>query len=920
LQIILGIYSVIFAKCIFNRFLRAYRVILRQFLIIWTRSFYRSFSIQNIMEVELDLPKKELFIGSYTKVNVIIDPASGRPIEDLDFILPDGPQAGFVSLSRDGNFNPDKPDVMLCVGFMPGRYILQAWSKQTNSVMAEIEFIITDKWEDDVEGPSQWFSGISELSTMGPTWGGGLPGSPQNINVKPALGTRRIAILLVDTNSQRYTDDAPTLQGIRDQWLNETFRGVNMGGVVRSCDHFYREVSYKKFGVTAEVFGPFHLDGGWDEYFAANRAPKANFFQACVSAGIGRVNYNDFQTILCVSQSVNPTDPTDPETRKYSWPIASTVPNRFITGFDSETFQYLFVDLAVITMPNEWPAIDGRLIHQTLSHELAHNLGLGDLYSPLVKMGAIKFRNPGDWDIMDNESTLPHFSIANRMTLGWIEETLIEPFNFHTGKRVDKPITLYPIEQDKPTPPNDWKAGIEIRIADGKNYYFEYRNGQSVHLGDRNLPNNNRVLGTDVEDPGTAPSERPHILLLRDDEDNDGSVLDIGNDYTESDEGIPFAITVDNIDGNKAELHVQYNAGNIPDPSIRPWPAGPDRQWQSPDIEVRNIRNAFVKDFFNVPWEGNDNWVYAMVKNGGDIDAPKVRVDFFVRTFSFGSFGPRLSLGSDVRDIPAGGTVEFSAPLPPESWKPARQDHYCVEVEIPLYKTPGSLPAYEVNVHNNFSRSNYTYLISRTGSPGSREAVAIEVVNPFSKATRVFIGGGHTNPLYRTFIEHTSLTLEPGERKKIVAMFEFSGDKSVEHVPAWEDYISIPNNVGLTETIEDPRHPQPHTAELLGGVQVKVATGRSTEFIRFDNNQTEFRGLVVTRNDNNPVPGDKVILIISLAAGKREYTTLELSNGEFSAQIRSDWRSVMAYYLPISGYADCYSKRIYNEDIFRLPS
>ena len=42
------------------------------------------------MEVELILPKKELFIGSYIKVNVVIDPASGRPIEYLEFILPDG--------------------------------------------------------------------------------------------------------------------------------------------------------------------------------------------------------------------------------------------------------------------------------------------------------------------------------------------------------------------------------------------------------------------------------------------------------------------------------------------------------------------------------------------------------------------------------------------------------------------------------------------------------------------------------------------------------------------------------------------------------------------------------------------------------------------------------------------------------------
>jgi hypothetical protein len=76
------------------------------------------------MEVELKLPKKKLFIGSYIKVSVIIDPSSGRPIEDLDFVIPDGPQAGIISLSRDANFNPDKPEVTLCVGYQKGkRYI-----------------------------------------------------------------------------------------------------------------------------------------------------------------------------------------------------------------------------------------------------------------------------------------------------------------------------------------------------------------------------------------------------------------------------------------------------------------------------------------------------------------------------------------------------------------------------------------------------------------------------------------------------------------------------------------------------------------------------------------------------------------------------------------------------------------------------
>lgn len=863
------------------------------------------------MEVELQLPKKEIFIGSYTKVKVIIDPASGRPLEDLDFVLPDGPQAGFISLSRDADFNSDNPEVMLCAGYKPGNYILQAWSKQSSSVMAETEFIITEIWEDNVTGPSIWFTGISELISMGATWGGGSDG-PQNMNAKPAKGIRRIAILLIDTLSQRYTNNAVTLQGFRNRWADETSNGVTTVGITRSAAHYYREVSYNSFDLSAQVFGPFSLTETWDKYFNADGSPKSGFYQACVSAGIGSINYNNFDTIICVSQSVNPTDP---KTRKSAWPYGTIGPGKFKTGYDPVKKIYLERDLGAISMPNEWHEIDGREIHQTLSHEIGHNLGLADLYKPEVKMGATRLRNVGGWDIMGKSGPLPHFSIVNRMIFGWLDASSIRPFNFQRELRVDKRVSLHPIEQG--TPPAGRYSGIEIRIADGKNYYFEYRNGQPAHIGDRNLPTNNRVVGTDAEDPGKAPTERPHVMLLRDDEDDDGSVLEKGKDYKETDGGVPFQVLVEDIDGSKADLLVRYNASSRPDPSIRPWPAAiPGREWQSPDIEVSNIRNRFTgapKELFNVPWEGNLNWVHAKVKNSGDLNAPKVRVNFSVRDFSVNPGGPLTSLGSDVQDIPAGETVEFTAP---DTWKPPRKAHYCIEVDIPFYRTPGSSPADETNIRNNFAQSNYDSLISRTDSPGSREAITIDVINPYDKPTRVFLRGGHTNPLYRTYLEHTSFALEPNEKKTVIAMFEYTGDEVAELVPEWQNYIMVPNNAAITAFIEDPRDRPPHTAELVGGVQIQVTHGRSTQFLKFNNDQMQIYGLVVTRNDNNPVPGDKVILIISLPNGKIDYMVLELSNGEFSAQISSVWQSAKGYYVPINGYADCYSNRIYNEDMF----
>jgi M6 family metalloprotease-like protein len=868
-------------------------------------------------EVELKLPHLRLFLGSYVKVQVVIDPSSGRPLEDLVFIIPAGPQAGIISLSRDADFNPERPDIMLCVGYKPGRYVLQAISRQSSSVVAETQFFVTDIWEDDRIGPSEWISGISELYTIGSTWGGGSPG-PQNINVKPAKGTRRLAILLVETKSQLFTTDAPTLQTFRDRWMNEAVNGVTTGGVTRSAAHYYREVSYwdsaskTSLDLSAQVFGPVRLSGKWDDYFFPGGQPKAGFYKACVSAGDTLINFinpsdgsKNFDTLVCVSQSVNPTDP---KTRKRAWPYADSVNSPTKGGP---------LNIATISMPNEWLQIESREIHATLSHELGHNLGLDDLYKPKVEMTPSKNRNPTGYDLMDDDTGIPHFSIVNRMIFGWILPTQIMPFDFKKKGKTNEYVTLHPIE-NRNLPPR-LHYGIEIRIADGWNYYFEYRKGQSDQIGDRNLPNDNRVIGTEARAPETAPYERPPILFLGDDEDNDGSVLGNGKDYKETDStdgtgGVPFSVTVSGIDGNKAIVHIQYASSGRPDPSIRNYPGVlPGQEWQSPDIEVSNLRNGFNKDWFNVPWEGHDNTVIATIKNSGDLYAPKVRVNFYVCEFNAeGKSASRSFIGYDENDIAAGATFPFSC-----NWRPPRKGHFCVQVDIPTYRIPGSSPVEEIDPRNNFAMSNYTQMISRESSPASREMTAVEVINPFKQPTRVFIRVQQTNPLYRTFIEHTSLMLEPGEKRKVAVMFEFANDTSGGPDVNKDQYIKVPNNVGITAFIEDPRFKPPHTAEPLGGAQVKVLTGRSTNFNNFDNNQVYFHGEVVTSNDNVPVPDGKVILTISLGNGKTEEMGLDLSSGKFSAQISHDWQSVRAYYVPIAGYADCNSKRIYNENIFR---
>ena len=129
---------------------------------------------------------------------------------------------------------------------------------------------------------------------------------------------------------------------------------------------------------------------------------------------------------------------------------------------------------------------------------------------------------------------------------------------------------------------------------------------------------------------------------------------------------VEFRVDASGITGSKADLRVRYGTNGRPDPSIRPWPASPTRQWQSPDIEVRNAKNQADASWRNVPWVGNPNTVVATVKNGGTVLAPSVQVDFRVKNLNIGG-APEVFLGTQSQDIPAGQTRDFTTTWVPPS-------------------------------------------------------------------------------------------------------------------------------------------------------------------------------------------------------------------------------------------------------------
>ena len=289
------------------------------------------------------------------------------------------------------------------------------------------------------------------------------------------------------------------------------------------------------------------------------------------------------------------------------------------------------------------------------------------------------------------------------------------------------------------------------------------------------------------------------MLLLPADGDDDGAVLGNGGFYREIDASpfpTEFRADVSGINGSKADLRVRYGANGRPDPSIRPWPASPSRPWQSPDIEVRNAHNAADPAWRNVPWVGNPNTVVAKVRNRGNVLAPGVRVNFYVKNYNIGG-APEAFLGSDVHDVAAGATVEFTT-----TWVPPSTGHYCVVVRIPLYVVPTAPTVVEMTELNNVAQSNYDRFNTATGSPSTREETTVEVGNPYPKPTRVWIIGQQTNPLYRTYVDTTWLWLEPGETRKVRVMIEYALDPRADGLPPDVPRDGIeksasPNDLGL---------------------------------------------------------------------------------------------------------------------------
>jgi hypothetical protein len=207
-------------------------------------------------------------------------------------------------------------------------------------------------------------------------------------------------------------------------------------------------------------------------------------------------------------------------------------------------------------------------------------------------------------------------------------------------------------------------------------------------------------------------------------------------------------------------------------------------------------------------------------------------------------------------------------------------------------------------------------IISATASAPSREMVYVKVHNPFSQPTRTYIQvGKNSSPLYRTYIEHTSLWLDPGETRDVKLMFEYADDKN-QGDTYLEYYIGKPNNVRVYAMTAEPKGESGQVPVMVGGVGIQVVTGRATRFDDFrpGEEHTVF-GRIVTVDNGQPVPGGKVIVSAFFESDRgetiRDVQAVVGAAGNFTAKVDTGWHSLEAYYVPLDGYADSTSSVIY---------
>jgi hypothetical protein len=800
---------------------------------------------------------------------VLFDPGTlGLAATDLELLVVEGADAGTVSAGIEAPDAAGNLRVALLAGFRTGEFTLRAYATATGDVLGSARFRVSDYWPDEDTGPPIAVTGEQVTFATG-SWGGSGGAGPQNIPPQAAAENWRVAIVLVDTRGS-----VPPAVATSAAWVDRLI------GTNTSARTYYEEISFydaaapvgTRTGTTISqsggVFGPMKIDMAWGELFDPidksqpwrGWDPKSTTWQLVagefcdwLSAQPGDPRaavLSSTDAILFVFRCAS-TGPVmvgkDTLPAEYVWPQAHGAQ----VSWNSPT-TYTEISMPIVLMPDGFPTgipADQKQFEPTpaLCHELGHTLGLDDLYNANKLFTAeVTDRIATDLDLMCSSGALPDMSLANRMRLGWIRPQWVEAVDFAANPAA-RTIALRSVETTGPSgPPPGVRTGIEVRIRDGWNYYFEHRHRIGTQVGDRNLtnvlgtpiPDGRLVLGTDVLRPSVGEPKRPSILLLAKDADGDGPVLFTpGTDYQETDTSNPgraFDFTlrylgVDPVDSEVVHVSLEHIEARRPQLQISPAPGGTD--FKSPDIDLVGPggANALVK--------GAPHTVLARVRNVGNVDATDVLVHLKWLPFTT-SAGAWNGLPDPPRQtIPAGATRTFSVNwTPPASLKIGEDevDHFCIRVDVDRYIDSVDPRHSEITISDNWAQSNFDATSASFNSPSVRIRTAFEMTNTLADPAVFTTHVAQTSPWYRTYVGQAWQRLQPGERRGVTLMYEsLAGD--VQQGRAFADAyeyrrLEEPNRMAITSRVVTQDYSQCASSRPWWGAALQMRVARRCWF------------------------------------------------------------------------------------------
>lgn len=722
--------------------------------------------------------------------------AAGLAQDDVEWSVDEGPGAATISLARPagGAF-----EHRVIAGIEPPEFHITAREKSTGNVVATRRFRVVRVWPDTEIGPPLAVTGPQRVYPRGGKWGGG-PAGPQNIATHAAPDELRIAVAVF-----RLRDSKSSIDGA--QRVVDLTNDVD--GPDSSVRRYYEEVSYRATPVSpnpahpkgttitllgGSVFGPIDIDYAWGDLFE-HPNPKALWDAWNPKGDTWDILGGEFSSFLLRQSLQNiitkkadsfvltvlpATD--DPYTVKdkewpaqWSWAFAGDS-QIYWKDANSATFKRIASVVMPAALPKNHPSPWApHEFMTTICHELGHNLGCPDIYKG-AGMAEIDDRYMTGWDLMDADSPLPHFSLPHRMQLGWIHPDWIEVCDFGQNP-ASRTVRLHAIEKlTRSGPPAGSKAGVEVRIREGWNYYFEYRRKQASGVGDQKIKPANVIVGTDVytapkdkdlQEIEGVPGSRPLILLLPKDVDNDGPLLTKPNqNYQESDVTNPdrmndFSLTrkssaIFPVSGDSVEVQIAYQGAHRPELQLRPAPGGGN--FKSPDIDLDGPAGP------NVAVKGKTNTIKVRVHNRGTkaANAVQVRVQWLPFT---SAPGPWKQLPNPpTQAIPANATREFVVSLPlPASVKvgDAEAEHFCVRADVDRYVDPTDPSGSEIVVFNNWAQSNFSTDAVGHASPSERRSTAVTATNVLRRRAMHRTLIEQTSEYFRTYIDHHWRRLAP---------------------------------------------------------------------------------------------------------------------------------------------------------------